>query len=290
MPRPDPALVAESLALVQAQAAARWEIAAITQASVRAEVAAFAGWYSSADISSWVARLAKMTRASQRQTASSTSAFGLRLLRLVSGRQASRGRVDVDRLWGGVPLESVYARLADDYRFLRATEPLSDDQVLERVVQRAGAQTDQALTLAMRAQWQADAERSPVVSLYRRVIHPEVATEASARDGEAPPLPCGLCVVVADRVYKVAELLPVHTFCRCTVAPIVGAAGGSGDPGLSLNQADLERIYALGGGTSAAVLAKVRVAVREHGELGPVLRSAADEFRGPDQVKAAATR
>lgn len=37
----------------------------------------------------------------------------------------------------------------------------------------------------------------------------------------SPGETCGLCVQAADRVYKRADLAPIHAHCRCTVAPLV---------------------------------------------------------------------
>ena len=37
----------------------------------------------------------------------------------------------------------------------------------------------------------------------------------------SPGETCGLCVQAADRVYKKADLAPIHAHCRCTIAPLV---------------------------------------------------------------------
>jgi hypothetical protein len=56
------------------------------------------------------------------------------------------------------------------------------------------------------------------------------------------------------------------------------------DPGQSLNADSLRELYRLGGGTGD--LARVRYAVNEHGELGPLLTRAGQAFRGPDDIAA----
>lgn len=97
----------------------------------------------------------------------------------------------------------------------------------------------------------------PKVIGYRRLIHPELS-----RGGT-----CGMCIVAADRIYSVAELMPIHAECKCTV----GAVTEDHDPADDLNAVDLAQLYKDSGGNSAAHLKRTRYQVDEHGELGPVL-------------------
>jgi hypothetical protein len=92
---------------------------------------------------------------------------------------------------------------------------------------------------------------------YRRVIHPELS-----RGGT-----CGMCIAASDRIYKVAELLPIHAHCKCTIAAVTDEY----DPADDLNAVDLNQLYKQAGGTSVAHLKRTRYKVDEHGELGPVL-------------------
>lgn len=116
------------------------------------------------------------------------------------------------------------------------------------------------------------------VTGYRRVLRPELAKSG---------LSCGLCIVASDRVYKKAQLMPMHGGCNCDVLPIIGAAGGAGDPGNSLNQLDLADIYAEAGNSSDSWdLKRARFGVAEHGELGPLLVVAGHKFTGPDDIAA----
>lgn len=301
MPAPDATKTAEALALIQAQSAARAEIAEIITGSVRSEVSVFTGWYSSAAITKLVAILAKLTRAGQKQTATSTDAYAARMLRLTVGKAAPVGPVAVDDLWGGVPLESVYGRLADQFRYLQATrgpsaptgarislvtsEPLpelSDAQILDRVLLRSEQQADTALSLAFRDQWAADLADAPAVTGYRRVLHPELARKSGT---------CGLCIAASAAVYNREALLPIHTFCNCEVAPIVGDPDGPGDPGGSLNASDLKRFYVDAGkdgksSTKGKDLRATKYVVRDHPEKGPTLTFAGQNWRGPKDVAA----
>jgi hypothetical protein len=297
MAGPDPTTTAEVLALVQAQAAARQQIADLTTAAVTAEVRAFGGWYDTARITTLAARLAKLTRAGQKQTATSTDSFAARILTLLTGqRRRVVGPVPVADLWGGVPLENVYGRLADQYRWLEATrgpqappearispatgDPLpvlSEPEILSQVVTRAEVQSDTALTLAFREQWVSDLAKVGTVTGYRRVIHPELSKGGV----------CGLCAAASTAVYHKKQTLPTHGRCKCTTVAIVGEPLGPGDPGAAINDEDLGRLYeAAGGSTSGFALKETRYRVVDHGELGPQLVYADAKFRTAEQARA----
>lgn len=95
------------------------------------------------------------------------------------------------------------------------------------------------------------------VTQYRRVIHPELSKTGT----------CGLCAVASTRVYSTRALMPLHSNCKCGVAPITT----TNDVGKDITDADLERYYELAGSTSAADLKTIRLQVQTNGELGPVL-------------------
>lgn len=99
--------------------------------------------------------------------------------------------------------------------------------------------------------------KSAGIQRYRRIIHPELSKTGT----------CGLCVVAADRVYTIGALMPLHSNCHCTVMPITAGH----DPGLKLNDDDLNEIYRKAGSTSAAKLKQTRVLTLTNGEIGPVL-------------------
>lgn len=169
-----------------------------------------------------------------------------------------------------VPAETVYGRLADNYRYLVSSGRSTPEKALAAVLHRGAVMADTDIALADRAQTSAffTMRKPDGVRGYRRVLHPEL--------GSGNP-PCGLCVVAADQVYSFEELMPLHGRCRCTVSPV----GSEEDPGLQINRDDLQRIYAAAGGTGSKGLKTVRVEVTEHGELGPVLTNADWRFRGP---------
>lgn len=124
--------------------------------------------------------------------------------------------------------------------------------------------------------------RASGVARYRRVIHPELSKTGT----------CGLCVVAATNTFTRDDLMPLHQQCKCTVAPITA----KNDPGLRLNDSDLMSIYKAAGetvgkdySTHASDLTKLRVQVRNHSELGPILlrkdapiNASAPEWHLPD--------
>lgn len=100
-----------------------------------------------------------------------------------------------------------------------------------------------------------DLDREPVG--YRRVIHPELSMGGV----------CGLCVVAADRKYKIGELKAIHSLCKCTVLPIFKDY----DPGDQLNGEDLDALYGAADGNTRNRLKRTRYKLEEHSELGPML-------------------
>jgi hypothetical protein len=288
--------VAQLYALVKAQAALRKQITQAARATAIAPWWLFKGWFSSADIGRTVAGILRIVQPLQRQMAQVTDAYLARQLTLVSGRRFEPiGAIDVTKLRRALPeLDAppeadrgwvdpmvVYGRPADTYRYLVSEKAASPDEAVAQAVQRADRIAEMDIALAVREQSRQVLIRSKA-SGYRRVLHPEMS-----QDGVS----CGLCVVAADRIYHVKDLLPLHQGCNCEIAGIVNGV----DPGLRLNQDDLARLYEAAGGTTDGrkLQNRVRAAITEHGELGPVLVRSNHKFRSPADVaasKAAQTR
>lgn len=81
---------------------------------------------------------------------------------------------------------------------------------------------------------------------------------------------CGRCAIASTNTYSTADLLPIHPHCDCTVEPVLDDLSADLPP-VSLSS---DRAAQVAGGASYESL----VAVREHGELGPVIAWASDEF------------
>lgn len=82
---------------------------------------------------------------------------------------------------------------------------------------------------------------------------------------------CDICSVAARHTYKTSSLMPIHTKCDCTVAPVI-----EGRPPLA-NRINEERAFTApdseteGPEKVSATKLNDEVGVEDHGELGPVL-------------------
>jgi hypothetical protein len=264
------------LRLVEVQGAAQQDVEDRAVAQVIALFGDFDGWYDHDAITRVADRAGQTVRASAQASASLSDAYMTRVLSEALGgapRPAGAIRV-VGPLRDGVPTwGSIYGRVADTVRFQVAEGKPADDAV--RIgLSRADSLVRTDLSLARRDQYRRSLSANPRVTGYRRVIHPEMSRTGT----------CGLCIAAADRRYNRAELMPLHARCVCTVAPITAA----GDPGGTLNDADLAAVYSSADSNRVEDLKKVRYTVEQHGELGPVLVNRDDHWRGPTEVLNAA--
>lgn len=254
--------------LVDAFASQRERIASRVLGLVGADLAGFDGWYSDALVAEVASEVAGQVLAGQAGTANLTDAYLARVVTLATDKATSPAGVAAGlsrSLRIGQPdLAVVYERLGGEFRARRA-EGLTRAGALEATTRRASVMADTDLSLAFRRQV-VDFNKRRGVERYRRVIRSEK--------------PCGLCLAASDRLYRKANLLPLHGRCRCGVMPVTFTS----DPGSTLSNDDLPALYEVAGGTSAAKLK--RVTVEQHGELGPVLTVKGQRFRGPADVYA----
>ncbi|MDE8648087.1 hypothetical protein PXH69_24210 [Rhodococcus qingshengii] len=174
----------------------------------------------------------------------------------VTPKLVRSGKEKVERL----NVEEIFNRPIREYR-KNVKKGMDESKALAIVANRAKMYIESNVALAEReaeTQIYAEAKRkSPKILGYRRVIHPE-ASESGV---------CGLCVAASDRMYYVEELKALHNRCKCEVLPVTKDL----DPGLTLNEHDLAKLYDTAKGTSAKKLKQVRYKIDDHGELGPVL-------------------
>lgn len=298
--------------LVAAHDASRTETDRATTRAVADLVASFTGWYDPTAIARMAKQAAALTRAGQRQQVTNTAAYWSRLIGTLTGRRPGTVRLVDTASARPVPLDAVYGRLADQYRYLTATrgvgtsperrltaareawqrradrlsgqsqgdpggviadalrkaigslpevppDPLGESDILSRVGDRAVVMAGDNLNVALRAQLEESARRDPAtVTGYRRVVRPELSAGGA----------CGLCVAASTRLYSRGDLLPLHSRCKCIVVPTIGEAGGDGDVGGAINDADLGALYDAAGSTSRKDLRRTRYKVIRHGELG----------------------
>ena len=248
------------------------------EAAARAAQASWLGfeaWYSATATAALAAEMAQMSQAGQDIVAGSAQQFIANIVAIVRGTRPvtiPRPRTPVIR--NGAPLPLVHTRPAETYKRAVALGK-THEAALNLAVQRAAQTQLTDLTLAERAAQQSVMEQLGVTT-FRRIVRPELSETGS----------CGLCIAASDRIYTVATLMPIHPpSCKCKTMPIVG----DNDPGRSLNKADLKRLYADAGGddgpsTAAKDLRRTRYRVDEHGEFGPYISKAGDNFRGPNKV------
>lgn len=169
----------------------------------------------------------------------------------------------------GIPLEQEWVRPVKEFRRARLLG-LDELEAAQRAEDRAASIAEMDARVAARDARARRLAAAPDLIGWRRIIHPE-----ESRGGT-----CGLCIAAADRIYHTDDLQALHSRCKCTVLPVTKAL----DPGIGLNRDSLNALYRQAGGTGRQELAKVRMGVRQHGELGPVLVDDRDHFRGPRQV------
>jgi hypothetical protein len=261
----DPELVAR---LVNADAVAQDRIQAQGSAQVAAALSGVQDWADHGSITTAATEAGAVARSTSRLSAASADAYMTRILgATIGGSPRPAGVISInDPLRVGVrDWSSVYGRVADTVR-LQVARGADLDQAVTMGLQRADTMVRWDSGLARREQWRQSLAANPQAIGWRRVIHPELSREGT----------CGLCIAAADRIYSIETLAPLHGRCHCTVAPVTRTA----DPGGTLNDEDLKRVYESASSTYAADLKRVRYNVQQHGELGPVLTDRAHDFRG----------
>lgn len=230
----------------------------------------FTHWYDAAAVAALAAEMADHSQAAQDIAAGLSGQYVANVAAVASGVLSTMpARSDTITIRGGAPLSLVHTRPANTYRRAIAFGA-TPRTAREKAAVRASDLMRSDVVLVQRQAAQRTLERLGITE-YRRILHPEESQSGS----------CGLCIVAADRKYKTRELMPIHPpSCNCGVMPVVG----SWDPGINLNRAQLDKLYSHGGGSAAKDLFKTRYKVAEHGEYGPTLVRAEDQFRGPGKV------
>jgi hypothetical protein len=238
-------------------------------AAAEAAWAGFDSWYDTAAVTALGAELASLSTSAQQTTTGAVALYVDTVVGLISGTAQTLSTPPVPEIRGGVDLKLVHTRPAEAFKQAIATGS-PEDKALDLAVNRGAnlMRTDVALTerVATTRRYQQTGTKR-----YRRIVRPELSESGS----------CGLCIAASTRIYKVSQLMPIHPpWCKCRSMPLAGDV----DPGALINEADLDALYAAAGSTAAADLTGVRVKVNQHGELGPVLSRAGDEFRSKAKV------
>jgi hypothetical protein len=200
-----------------------------------------------ANVDEFVTKAALISLAAQRSSVAITEAFIGHLL-----RRPPLG-VSPDELIGaavrnGTAPEEVYKRpFVTLWSALGQHKPYAEG--LAAGQDRAESAAAMDVQLAMRSTLRAVGEADKAILGYQRV------PDANA---------CPLCRIAATQRYRVRDLMPIHNRCGCSV-DVITAANRRQFTGNPINDLRIE-----GDGMT--------VAVREHGELGPLLTNAADHF------------
>lgn len=211
---------------------------------------------------------AAISTAAQTRTAALVDAYLAALLaRPPKGIEAPVG-ADVRN--GTEPFDVYHRAVVEARRQLADGHSWPDAMRAGRARATSAAETDVMLTERQAFNDWADGESR--ITGYRRVL-----------TGRS----CMFCATASTQRYHKGTLRPLHSHCDCVTAPIIGSA----DPGHVINRALLRDLKAAGGSRywKARGLVEVRddgsflvanpdgtarvlkVAERQHGELGPVL-------------------
>lgn len=225
----------------------------------------FKGWNDPDLVSGQAAQSANLVDVALSKSRRLARSYAMAMLRELDAAPAKPlpPPVDLYPRSGSTELD-VYTRPAEQYLYA-ISQGKTDAQALKIATDRMQSLAEMDVAAAERDELETIWALSPKVIGHRRIIHPELSKSGT----------CGLCVVAASRLYSMDELMPLHNRCKCTDGPVV--AGG--DYPLRLNEADLKTIYEAAGSTGAADLKRIRVAIKEHGELGPILVREGQEFR-----------
>lgn len=263
------AAVAAAGVWVDQSAAAAAGVTESATGTATAAWASFTGWYSATAVAEQAAAVADLSLSGQDAITGMFSQYVAELVALLRGDRISVPRIPRRPIRNGADPVRVHSRPAE---LFKETFAITGDEIeaQRQAIERAARlMQDDLMLIARQAQMETMEELE--VKRYRRVLRPELSESG----------PCGLCVVAADRIYKIDDLLPLHGRCKCETVPVEDGL----DVGLKLNRADLKRIYAAAGGSTAGKdLKRVRVQINEHGELGPVLSTRGHRFTGPGDI------
>lgn len=229
----------------------------------------FKHWDNPALVSGQAARSATIVDASLAQTRRLASSYTQTVLTDLDAAPKVMPKVEDIYPRSGTTELDVYSRPAEVYLYA-ISQGKTDEEALKMALARVKALAAMDTAAAERDAMATILAESPKVIGYRRSIHPELSRTGT----------CGLCMVAATQFYTLEELMPLHNECKCKTVPVTKDA----DPGLKLNEFDLKEIYNAAGSTAAADLKRTRVAVKENGELGPILVRDGQNFRDVKQV------
>lgn len=236
----------------------------------RSSAAVAAAWsrlgsYDDVDVARFVDQIRPVVEGARQASARATDAY------LTSYVQGGPQGLPPPQIRNGVTIDEVYRRpFVEVWSELQAGRRWVDAVASGQIRAVAAVNTDVQLAATHTSQmW---IETQPQVTGFRRVL--------------GPGNNCGLCVAASTQRYRRQDLMPIHSNCGCSVAPLFD--GGRPDRDAYdevLRLADPVADRQGRNVTDRRVLSRVRVGndmpdvqVREHGELGPTLTDASHNF------------
>lgn len=176
-----------------------------------------------------------------------------------------------EALRNGVDAATVYRRpFVDVYRALDAGKSMT--QAIDAGALRISSIASTDVQLARRnAGFQARGRNDRIVGYARTLTGAEN---------------CALCYIASTQRYRRGDLLPIHPGCDCGEMPIFGTE----DPGQIIDENRLEATHEAVeqrfgvSDRSGRAIDYRQIAIREHGELGPMLTVADQKFTGPSDI------
>ena len=270
--------------------AARTDAYARQAAAVRSRVQAFAsarfaaGQYRDADLARFVSQVSPIVLAGRKQTAALTDAYLSQVMRSAGITIPVHKPVDTAAL-RGVDVTDVYAR-----PYQTVWTKLSDGLTFDAAVNAGASRLIDLVATDMQ--------------MARTYTSQNVLSRSSVTGYMRVPSgnnPCALCEIASTQVYHSSELMPIHPGCACTEEPVTEDNPwdqASADQRLQdTHAAVFDRLGVADSGGRDVGLGKVDssgksisdytalVAVRDHGEIGPMLVRAGDHFTGPGAIK-----
>jgi hypothetical protein len=250
-------------ALESAQITAQAHLRTIT-ASMVAQTWQRLPHYDEANVDEWLTKVLPIILAAQSQSVALTRAYLARAL------DAPAASVDVEQLVGaplrnGAAPEEVYRR-----PFVTVWSDLKGGALWKDAVAHG---LDRASSMAATDVQLAQTHTAAAVS--------RVDQHVTGFERVPDPGACSLCLIASTQRYDRGELLPIHNRCGCGVRLLSepGARGHHPELLRELKAAgEINRITAQRQAAAARKASGLDVAVHEHGEMGPVLANAADDF------------
>jgi hypothetical protein len=228
------------------------------------------------DIERFIEELSVPLTGIKRQTSNAVVAYHEKMAGLAEKAFKAPNLADLDlstaALRNGANVRDVYTRPFVQMRMALA----NGDQFTDAL--KTGSQT--ATSLA-RTEVQLSKRKA---SLFARSANDNIVGYLRTLTGSEN---CALCYVASTQRYRRGELMPIHPGCDCGEMPIYGDS----DPGQVIDQQLLDKShqavedrFGFSSATGRDAIDYRKIAIKDHGELGPMLTVKGHKFVGPNNL------